>query len=97
MQATFEKTRANLLHRPWAIDDLDKILERLSSPRPYKKAVLFVDNAGSDIVLGKAFPPLLVPKPKTASPSILQPPCSAEKQLARNIVHGGPDVTDMHA
>ena len=37
--------------RPWVIDDLDAALEyfRHSSPR---KAVMFCDNAGSDVILG---------------------------------------------
>lgn len=33
------------------IDDLDTVLDRFSSHR-YQKAVLFVDNAGADVVLG---------------------------------------------
>lgn len=33
-------------------DDLDVIVAKLTSAVPYKKALLFVDNAGSDILLG---------------------------------------------
>ncbi len=51
-QAAFESTRANLLPRPWAVDDLDKLLEAWEGRR-YRRAVLFVDNAGSDVVLGE--------------------------------------------
>ena len=54
MQASFEKTRETLLPRTWAIDNLDTIIDRLTSHR-YRKAVLFVDNAGSDVILGESF------------------------------------------
>ena len=37
--------------RPWAVDDLDRILQQWQH-RQYRKAVLFVDNAGSDVILG---------------------------------------------
>ena len=50
-QAAFESTRANLLPRPWAVDDLDAVLEAWQR-KHYSKALLFVDNAGSDVVLG---------------------------------------------
>eukprot|EP00878_Enallax_costatus_P022799 GHUV01024212.1.p1 GENE.GHUV01024212.1~~GHUV01024212.1.p1 ORF type:complete len:169 (+),score=29.76 GHUV01024212.1:1696-2202(+) len=33
------------------IDDLDTVLERFSSHK-YQKAVMFVDNAGADVILG---------------------------------------------
>lgn len=52
MQGGFEKTRVNLVERPWAIDNLDEILERWKE-KPHHKAMLFVDNAGTDVVLGK--------------------------------------------
>lgn len=42
----------NLVERPWAIDNLDDILERWKE-KPHHKAMLFVDNAGTDVVLGK--------------------------------------------
>ena len=51
-QAAFAATRAGLVERPWAVDDLDAVLDRWEG-RPYKKAVIFVDNAGSDVVLGE--------------------------------------------
>jgi damage-control phosphatase, subfamily II, stand-alone protein len=38
--------------RPWFIDDADVLAERLASPTRYSQALIFVDNAGSDIVLG---------------------------------------------
>lgn len=52
MQGGFEKTRVNLVERPWAIDNLDEILQRWKE-KPHHKAMLFVDNAGTDVVLGK--------------------------------------------
>ena len=51
MQAAFESTRTNLLPRPWAVDDLDAVLG-VWQRKHYSKALLFVDNAGSDVVLG---------------------------------------------
>ena len=51
MQAAFESTRANLLPRPWAVDDMDAVLKTWQR-KHYFKALLFVDNAGSDVVLG---------------------------------------------
>ena len=50
-QVSFVETRATLLARPWAVDDLDAVLARFSQQQ-YKKAILFCDNAGSDVVLG---------------------------------------------
>eukprot|EP01024_Parvocaulis_polyphysoides_P012770 TRINITY_DN14758_c0_g2_i1.p2 TRINITY_DN14758_c0_g2~~TRINITY_DN14758_c0_g2_i1.p2 ORF type:complete len:261 (-),score=42.69 TRINITY_DN14758_c0_g2_i1:58-840(-) len=47
----FQKTRSKLQTRPWTIDHLDTTLSALTSNK-YSKAVLFVDNAGSDVVLG---------------------------------------------
>ncbi len=40
--------------RPWLIDDFDALLDGLLSgpPMPWTKAVFFVDNAGSDFILG---------------------------------------------
>ena len=51
MQGGFEKTRVNLVERPWAFDDLDAVLQRWKE-KPHHKAMLFVDNAGTDVVLG---------------------------------------------
>lgn len=47
----FRAVRSRLKSRPWLVDDLDAWLDRLNS-RTYRAAVLFVDNAGPDIVLG---------------------------------------------
>jgi len=41
--------------RPWAVDDLEAALDALTRPQPYEHAVIFVDNAGSDLVLGERF------------------------------------------
>lgn len=46
-QDSFEK----LLPRPWVLDDLD-IFKQKWICKPWKKAVIFVDNSGSDVVLG---------------------------------------------
>ncbi|KAH9541205.1 hypothetical protein CY35_14G049100 [Sphagnum magellanicum] len=46
-QDSFEK----LLPRPWVIDDLDQFKQKWLR-KPWKKAVIFVDNAGADVVLG---------------------------------------------
>jgi len=46
-QDSFEK----LLPRPWVLDDLDLFKQKWIR-KPWKKAVIFVDNAGSDVVLG---------------------------------------------
>lgn len=55
----FHATRAKLPQRPWRIDQYDafaqKLLSRERSERgapPYKKAIFFIDNAGSDFLLG---------------------------------------------
>lgn len=47
--ASFLATRDSLLPRPWVIDHLDAMLSAISS---YTSVVFFVDNAGSDIILG---------------------------------------------
>ncbi len=40
--------------RPWLVDDYDAVAERFlqGPPMPWAKAVIFVDNAGPDFVLG---------------------------------------------
>eukprot|EP01134_Creolimax_fragrantissima_P004660 CFRG4660T1 len=38
--------------RPWLIDNLDQWLERLERGPAYKRAVIFVDNSGADLILG---------------------------------------------
>ncbi|PSC71487.1 pantothenate kinase-like [Micractinium conductrix] len=48
---SFHATRAKLLPRPWVIDDMDALLDRLCS-HTYTRAVLFVDNSGADVLLG---------------------------------------------
>lgn len=50
----FSQVRAKLKPRPWRIDDLDAWVDRLDPTRhaPHRAAVLFVDNAGPDILLG---------------------------------------------
>ncbi|KAL8118338.1 hypothetical protein AgCh_016028 [Apium graveolens] len=45
------------MHRPWRVDDFDIFKERMlgsgdTKPLPHKRALLFVDNSGADIVLG---------------------------------------------
>ena len=41
------------MERPWAVDDLDRILQSWQS-KQYSKALLLVDNAGSDVILGES-------------------------------------------
>nr|DAD46501.1 TPA_asm: hypothetical protein HUJ06_016438 [Nelumbo nucifera] len=41
----------NIVPRPWVIDDLDTLKLKWSR-KPWKKAVIFVDNSGADIILG---------------------------------------------
>ncbi|XP_015571856.2 damage-control phosphatase At2g17340 isoform X2 [Ricinus communis] len=41
----------NLVPRPWVIDDLDTFKVKWSK-KSWKKAVIFVDNSGADIILG---------------------------------------------
>ncbi len=48
----FRIVRLKLEPRPWLIDDLDAWLVRWVSPKRHREALLFVDNAGSDVVLG---------------------------------------------
>jgi type II pantothenate kinase len=47
----FAVTRDSLKPRPWLFDDLDRLTASLER-RPYRKAVFFIDNAGSDFLLG---------------------------------------------
>lgn len=47
----------NKMQRPWRVDDFDAFKERMlgsgnNKPCPHKRALLFVDNSGADIVLG---------------------------------------------
>lgn len=48
----FHAVRAKLRPRPWFDDDLDAWLAAVSDPARYRRAVLFVDNAGPDVLLG---------------------------------------------
>ncbi len=48
----FFSTRGKLPTRPWLIDDFDAFERRLLAGNPYGKAVFFIDNAGSDFLLG---------------------------------------------
>ncbi|KAI3795643.1 hypothetical protein L1987_38299 [Smallanthus sonchifolius] len=41
----------NIVPRPWVIDDLDAFISKWGK-KPWKKAVIFVDNSGADIILG---------------------------------------------
>ncbi|KAK3035312.1 hypothetical protein RJ639_034020 [Escallonia herrerae] len=43
------------MQRPWRVDNFDAFKERMiggSGKKPHKRALLFVDNSGADIVLG---------------------------------------------
>ncbi|MFA9477182.1 ARMT1-like domain-containing protein [Phycisphaerales bacterium AB-hyl4] len=51
-QVDFHAVRQQLKPRPWLVDDLDAWLTRLREGTPHRHAVLFVDNAGPDVVLG---------------------------------------------
>jgi uncharacterized protein with ATP-grasp and redox domains len=44
----------NVKPRPWLVDDFDRLLEDLpeAPPTKWSKAVVFVDNAGPDFILG---------------------------------------------
>lgn len=49
----FLEARARVRNRPWPYDGLDAWTTRLNdAANPYRKALIFVDNAGPDIVLG---------------------------------------------
>ncbi len=48
----FRQVRQKLKPRPWLMDHLDAWLSRWQNGPAHRSAVLFVDNAGSDIVLG---------------------------------------------
>ena len=47
----FFQVRSRLSPRPWLIDDFDALSARLLRD-PHHKAVIFIDNAGSDFLLG---------------------------------------------
>jgi type II pantothenate kinase len=48
----FKKILLQIPERPWFIDEADALLERVLPEPAWKQILLFVDNAGSDIVLG---------------------------------------------
>lgn len=47
----FRRTRREIDPRPWVVDDFDALASRWNGGG-YRKAVVFVDNAGADVVLG---------------------------------------------
>ena len=48
----FFATRKSLPARPWLIDDYDAMTDRLLNGPRHRRAVYFIDNAGSDFLLG---------------------------------------------
>jgi type II pantothenate kinase len=48
----FDQVRDKLKARPWLFDDLDAWLSRATATPAWRSAVMFIDNAGPDIVLG---------------------------------------------
>lgn len=48
----FDQVRAKLKPRPWRFDALDAWRDRVHFAEPHRAALLFVDNAGPDIMLG---------------------------------------------
>jgi type II pantothenate kinase len=48
----FFATRDSLRRRPWLVDDFEDLSGRLLGDRSPGKAVFFIDNAGSDFLLG---------------------------------------------
>ncbi len=49
---SFLHSRDNLPRRPWLVDDLDALTRRMLTGPAHRKAMLFVDNAGADFILG---------------------------------------------
>lgn len=49
---SFLHTRDNMPRRPWIVDDFDALERRMLTGPVHRKAVMFVDNAGADFVLG---------------------------------------------
>jgi type II pantothenate kinase len=52
--SSFVQLAERIKPRPWLVDDFDALAAQLipAPPMPWAKAVVFVDNAGSDFVLG---------------------------------------------
>ena len=48
----FIATCNSLPTRPWRVDGLNALAQRILGAPPHRKAIVFVDNAGSDFVLG---------------------------------------------
>jgi uncharacterized protein with ATP-grasp and redox domains len=48
----FFATRQTLAKRPWLVDDYDAAVARFLNGTRHRKAVFFIDNAGSDFLLG---------------------------------------------
>jgi type II pantothenate kinase len=48
----FFNTRDSITPRPWLIDDYDALAARVLRGPVHRKAVFFIDNAGSDFLLG---------------------------------------------
>jgi damage-control phosphatase, subfamily II, stand-alone protein len=48
----FIHTRDSLPARPWRVDGLDALAQRVLEAPAHRKAIVLVDNAGSDFVLG---------------------------------------------
>ena len=48
------RTARSSVNRPWAIDHYDALRERFNGPnkKQYRKALLFCDNSGADVILG---------------------------------------------
>ena len=49
---SFRHTRDNMPRRPWVVDDFDALEQRVLHGAVHHKAVIFVDNAGADFMLG---------------------------------------------
>lgn len=48
----FFATRQRLARRRWLIDDFDALARRILNGKPHGRVVFFIDNAGSDFLLG---------------------------------------------
>jgi len=48
----FRADRENLPPRPWMLDCLEEAAEALSEAGRFRKAIVFADNAGADLILG---------------------------------------------
>lgn len=52
MAEAYATARTRLLPRPWGLDGFDALQARLEAGPPHRRALLFCDNSGADIVLG---------------------------------------------